>query len=250
FNSVFRGNNTLENQLYHSASLSYYKFSLFKNLNLNLNTSFNKRITHFKTVTELQGIEQFNTPILFDQPEHNWNVSGGFSKKIKKIKYNLRSNFSYNDFYQIVNNATNLNISKTVGATVSAETSFKNHPNIEIGYTKDFNNYKSLNTLTRFENDRFFANVEYDFLKSFIFKADYAFDAYQNKTNGIKNTFDTANASLFYQKEDNPWGFEITAANIFDVRFKQQNNFNSFLISDSRTFVLPRIVMFKVVYKL
>lgn len=250
FNSVFRGDNTLENQLYHSASLSYYKFSLFKNLNLNLNTSFNKRITHFKTVTELQGIEQFNTPILFDQPEHNWNISGGISKKIKKIKYNLRSNFSYSDFFQIVNNTTNFNVSKSFGTTVSAETSFKNHPNIEIGYTKDFNNYKSLNTLTRFENDRFFSNVEYDFLKRFIFKADYAFDAYQNKSNGIKNTFDNANASLFYQKEDSPWGFEITAANIFDVRFKQQNAFNNFLVSDSRIFVMPRIVMLKVVYKL
>ena len=37
FNSVFRGNATLENQLYHSASLSYYKFSLYKNLNFNFN---------------------------------------------------------------------------------------------------------------------------------------------------------------------------------------------------------------------
>lgn len=250
FNSVFKGDHTLENQLYHTVSLSYYKFSLFKNLNFNLNTYFNKRITHFKTITELEGIEQFNTPILFDQPEHNWNISGGISKKIKKIKYSLRSNFSYNDFYQIVNSSTNLNISKSVGATISAATSFKNHPNIEIGYTKNFNNYKSLNSLTRFENDQFFTNVEYDFLKRFIFKADYAFDAYQNKNNDIKNTFDTANASLFYQKEDSPWGFEVTAANIFDVRFKQQNAFNSFLISDSKTFVLPRIVMFKVVYKL
>ena len=250
FNSVFKGDTTLENQLYHTVSLSYYKFSLFKNLNLNLNTSFNKKVKHFKNVTQLDGINQFNTQILFNEPEYNWSVSGGISKKINKIKYNFRSRFNYNDFYQILNDATNLNISKSISSTISAETSFKNHPNIEVGYTKDFNNYRSFNLINNFENDRLFVNLEYDFLKDFIFKADYSFDNYTNKNNGIDNSFDTANMSLFYQKEDTPWGFEINAINLFDLTFKQQNAFSNFLISDSKTFILPRIIMFKISYKL
>jgi hypothetical protein len=65
-----------------------------------------------------------------------------------------------------------------------------------------------------------------------------------------KNTFDNANTSLFYQKEDSPWGFEIAATNLFNTSFKQQNSFSSFLISDSKTFILPRVVMFKIAYKL
>jgi len=92
--------------------------------------------------------------------------------------------------------------------------------------------------------------LEYDFCKDFILKADYTFDNYNNKSQGLINTFDTANASLFYQKEDSPWGFEINATNIFDIRFRQNNSFNAFVISDNRTFVLPRIVMFKLSYKL
>lgn len=87
-------------------------------------------------------------------------------------------------------------------------------------------------------------------MKDFIFKADYAFDAYHNKNNSTKNTFDTANASLFYQVEDSPWGFEINATNLFDTAFKQQNSFNSFLISDTKRYILPRIIMFKIAYKL
>ncbi|RCW93800.1 hypothetical protein [Winogradskyella arenosi] len=250
FNSVYKGNNQLENQLYHSATLSYYKFSLFKNLNLNFNTSFNKRIESIKTVSELNGIESFNTAIMFDQPEHNWMLSGRVSKKINKIRYNLSSRFSYNDFYQILNNETNLNISKSIASTIGVETSFKNHPNLEINYTKDFNTYKALNNVSNFENDQLEVILEYDFLKDFIFKADYTFDNYTNKSLDIKTTFDTANASLFYQVEDSPWGFEVNATNLFDVKFKQQNSFNAFVISDSRTFILPRIVMFKVSYKL
>ncbi len=250
FNSVYRGNNQLENQLYHSATLSYYKFSLFKNLNLNFNTSFNKRIKSIKTVSELNGIESFNTTTMFDQAEHNWMLSGRVSKKINKIRYNLSSRFSYNDFYQILNNDTNLNVSKSIASTIGIETSFKNHPNVEINYTKDFNTYKALNNVSNFENDQLEVILEYDFLKDFILKADYTFDNYNNKSLDTKTTFDTANASLFYQKEDSPWGFEVNATNLFDIKFKQQNSFNAFVISDSRTFILPRIVMFKVIYKL
>ncbi|WP_254453180.1 carboxypeptidase-like regulatory domain-containing protein [Winogradskyella undariae] len=250
FNSVYRGNNQLENQLYHSATLSYYKFSLFRGLNFNLNTSFNKRLKTIKTVSELNGIESFNTTTMFDQPEHNWVLSGRISKKINKISYNLSNRFSYNDFYQILNDETNLNISKSIASTIGIETSFKNYPNVEINYTKDFNNYKALNNVSNFENDQLEVILEYDFLKDFIFKADYTFDNYNNKSLDTKTTFDTANASLFYQIEDSPWGFEINATNLFDTRFKQQNSFNAFVISDSRTFILPRILMFKVSYKL
>lgn len=250
FNSVFRGNTQLENQLYHTATLSYYKFSLFRNLNFNINTSFNKRLQTIKTVSELNGIESFNTPIMFDQPEHNWTLSGRISKKINKIRYNLSSRFTYNDFFQLLNDAVNLNISKSISSTVGVETFFKNHPNIEINYTKDFSDYQAGSIANEFENDRLEVILEYDFLNDFIFKADYTFDNYNNKNQDIINTFDTANASLFYQKEDSPWGFEVNATNIFDIRFRQQNSFNAFVISDSRTFILPRIVMFKLSYKL
>ncbi|WP_241491424.1 TonB-dependent receptor [Lacinutrix mariniflava] len=250
FNSVSRGNPDLDNTLYHSASLTYYKFSLFKNLNLNLSTSFNKKVKDYKNVTQLDGINQFNTSILFEQPEHSWNVSGRIAKKIKKIKYKFRGSYSYRDFFQIVNTETNKNISKNVSGTLSAETSFKKHPNIEIGYTKDFNNYRSSGSISKFENDAFFVNIEYDFLNDFIFKADYNLDNYQNKSLNIKNTFDTANASLFYQVEDSAWGFEINATNVFNTKFKQDNSFSDFLITDSQTFILPRIIMFKVAYKL
>jgi hypothetical protein len=187
---------------------------------------------------------------MFDQPEHNWTVSGRISKKINKVRYNLSSRFSYNDFFQILNNEVNLNISKSISSTIGIETSFKNHPNLEVNYTKDLSNYQARGINNEFENDRFEVILEYDFLNDFIFKTDYTFDNYNNKSQDLINTFDTANASLFYQKEDSPWGFEINATNLFDVRFRQQNSFNAFVISDSRTFIMPRIVMFKLSYKL
>lgn len=250
FNSVFKGNETLENQLYHTASLSYNKFSLFRGLTLFAGINYNKKVSSFKTVSQINGIEQFNTQILFDQPEQSISLNGNIAKKIKKIRYKLRSRFNYNDFYQIVNDNTTKNKSRSISNTISAESFFKDFPNLEIGYTKDFSNYKSFGNKNTFENDKLFVILEYNFLNDFILKADYSYDNYTNKSNQIKNTFDTANASLFYQKEDSAWGFEIMASNLFNISFKQQNSFSSFLISDSKTFILPRILMFKVSYKL
>jgi hypothetical protein len=212
--------------------------------------TYNKKIKSFKNVVQLEGIEQFNTPLLFDRPEQSFSFSGMVSKKVNKIRYKLRSRFSTNDFYQIVNDVTAKNKSNSSSTTLSAESFFKNFPNLEIGYTKDFNKYKSSSITNKFENDAFFVFLEYDFLNDFIVKADYTLDNYKNKNADIKNTFDNANASLFYQKEDNPWGFELAVSNLFNTSFKQQNSFSSFLISDSKTFILPRIVMFKISYKL
>ncbi|WP_299362277.1 hypothetical protein [Winogradskyella sp.] len=92
--------------------------------------------------------------------------------------------------------------------------------------------------------------MAYDFLSDFIFKADYTFDNYNNKSQGIINTFDTASASQFYQEEDYPFGFQVSISNIFDIRFRQQNSFNALIVSDNRTFVLPRIIMLKLSCKL
>ena len=250
FNSVYKGNASLENQLYHTLNLSYTKFSLIRNLNINFHTFLNKKVEQVKNTTQLQGIDQYSTPMMFDLPEHNWRMMGNISKTIRKIRYKLNGNFNYNDFYQILNKDTHRNISKSISSTASVETLFREYPNIEVGYTKDFNNYRSFSQTNNFENDRFFIHVQYDFLKNFIFKADYTLDQYHNKSSDAKNTFDTANASLFYQIEDSPWGFEINTTNLFDTAFKQQNSFNSFLITDSKRYILPRIIMFKVAYKL
>jgi len=250
FNSVYRGDAALENQLYHSLSLSYNKFSMIKKFNINLNASLNKKVEQIKTITQLQGIEQYNMPMMFDLPEHNWRVIGFLSKTIRKIRYKLNGTFNYNDFYQTLNTTTHFNISKSLSSTASVETLFRDFPNIEFGYSKGFNSYRSFNQINNFENDRIFIHLQYAFLKNFIFKADYSFEQYHNKSSQNKNTFDNANASLFYQVEDSPWGFEINATNLFDTTFKQSNSFNSFLISDTKRFILPRIVMFKVAYKL
>ncbi|MFN2261956.1 MAG: hypothetical protein ABR595_07840, partial [Psychroflexus sp.] len=63
-------------------------------------------------------------------------------------------------------------------------------------------------------------------------------------------TFETANASLFYQQESSPWGFSLEATNIFDIGFRRTNSVNEFMVMDNRTYIQPRIFLLKLSYQL
>ncbi|MEM0931253.1 MAG: hypothetical protein AAGJ12_02225, partial [Bacteroidota bacterium] len=83
----------------------------------------------------------------------------------------------------------------------------------------------------------------------FQLKGDFRRINYENITQNVSNSFEISNISLFYQKEDSPWGVEFSVTNIFDTKFKRQNSFSDFLVSDQTTFIVPRIVMLKMSYK-
>ena len=62
--------------------------------------------------------------------------------------------------------------------------------------------------------------------------------------------YEIANATLSYKQENSAWSFKLKAQNLFDAQFKQSNSFNDFLVSDKRTFILPRILLFSIGYNL
>lgn len=83
-----------------------------------------------------------------------------------------------------------------------------------------------------------------------LFDIFYRQSDYQNKTLEQKNTYEIANATLSYKGENSAWSYKIMAQNMLNAQFKQSNSFSDFLISDLRTFILPRIVLFNIGYNL
>jgi len=249
FNRVYRGNPLLSNALYHSFSLNYYKLKRFKNYHLSFGASLNKKVQQIKNSTEISGINQFETSKMFYEPEINWSLRSRFSNGFGKIRGNLKLTYSFNEYNQIINNIQHLNNSQKIKIQPSFETIFDKFPNIEIGYKKEFTNYQN-NATIKYTNDNVFVYFDYDY-KDFIFSADFEYENYQNLTDdSIKNTYNSGDFSIFYQKEDHPWGFELNATNVFDTKFKQFNRQNIFYINDSKTFILPRTILLKVIYKL
>jgi len=250
FNSVFLGNPNLQNERFHALSLSYYKFSLFRGLNLNASVFYNRKTQSIKNTTLLEGIDQFVTFTIFNEPENNVTGNFRFGKKVGKVKLGIDASGNYNEFFQLVNANVSKNFSRSLSLTAKAETFFDKLPNLELGYSFEPSNFQTTTVSNTFVNKEFFGVLSYDFLKDFKLKADFKQIDYENRGQAITNTFNLANTSLFYQKEDSPWGFGISATNMFNTQFRRENSFSDFLISDQTTFIIPRILLFKVAYKL
>ncbi len=250
FNSLYRGNPEIENSLVHNLSLRYYRFNLLKGVFINAGINYNKTEKSIRNQVKIEGINQINTSIYSDLPESNISFNTSVSKKIKKIKYTVNGNIIFSNYSRIVNSTQDDYKSNTFSYTLQFETFFKHFPNIKSGFTHTISQFSSSNNRNRFYQLSPFTSVDYFFLNSFTLKADYNYNYYENKNNNEFNIFQIGDFSLLYTKESSLWQFGLILNNAFDVRFKNQNSFDQFIVSDINTFIQPRTILFKVVYKL
>ncbi|MCZ8090322.1 MAG: hypothetical protein O9265_07335, partial [Flavobacterium sp.] len=248
YNSVFRGNALLENERYHSANLRYSKMNMYRGIMINAMASFNKKVKTTRNVIELDGINQFNTPILTDNPETNWRFNGSVSKKIYRFSLKLDSNLSWFNYIQELNSVITTNNRNSQDLGISIKTAYKKWPDFSIGYTKGFSQFSGL-TESNFETDGINADFEITILKNWIYKIDY-YNLKNSDNSNQSNFFEVANTSLRYQKKNSPFGFELSINNLFDIKAKNDFSFSDFVISQRSTFVLPRIALFSISYKL
>ncbi|QXP72990.1 carboxypeptidase-like regulatory domain-containing protein [Tenacibaculum sp. AHE15PA] len=250
YNSVFKGNPNLENELYHSARIRYSRFSLYRGLMLFANANYTKKVKGFRSAVNFDGVNRFLTIDMLDNPNESWGVRSSLRKKIKNIRYNIEGNYKASNFKQSINNSFVTNKSNDYGFDVGIETLFDKFPTIEAGFRRSIGKYTSSNSTSKFTTNEPYVNIDYDFLDGFVFNFDYTHYNYQNKAQNIDTEYNVANAVLSYQKEDSPWMFKLTTQNLFDTTFKQSNSFSDYLIADTKTYVMPRVLLFSIGYKL
>ncbi len=250
YNSVFKGNSTLENELFHSARIRYSRFSMYRGLMLHASANYTKKIKGFNNSVNFDGINRFISPEILDNPNENWRTRASLKKRIKKIRYKLVGSYSSSVFTQKINTILAANKSDNYSFDVGFETLFDKFPTLKMGFKKSIGNYTSNNFKAKFTTNEPYINIDYDFLNGFIFNADYTHYNYQNKAQKAYNNYEVANAMLSYQKQDSPWLFKLTIQNLFDTTFKQSNRFSDYLITDAKTYMMPRVVLFSIGYKL
>lgn len=248
YNLVYKGNALLQNERYHTANLRYSKMNLYRGITWNGMASFTKKVKTIRNEIQLDGINQFNTPILSDNPETNYNVNGSFSKKIYRFSLRFNTNLSWFNYFQTINNIENLNNRNNQRVGVLLKTAHKKWPGFSIGYTKGFSQFSGL-TKSNFETDALTADADVTFLKFWTYKFSYE-NLKNTNNNNQSNFYDIANTSLRYQKKNSPFGFELLVNNLFDNKVKNDYSFSDYLISERTTFVLPRVFLFSVSYKL
>lgn len=250
YNSVYRGNTRLKNEYYHNLSLRYSKYSGYKGIRLYLMAKYVSKTKGVIEEVEYSEINQLVSPVFVDNPERRWNFFGNIKKKIYDINLSLGLNYSNTHYKQRVNALSQTNKNSSVSYNIGAKTLFDDFPTLEVGFKQNFGSYTLSENKTEFKTSEPFINLDYDFLNGFILSCDYTAYKYSNESLNQINTYELSNASLFYQKQGSPWSFEIEARNIFDVRFKNQNSFTSYIITDRKTYIMPRIIMFSVIYNL
>jgi hypothetical protein len=138
------------------------------------------------------------------------------------------------------------NESFTQNYTLKASTNYKNMPNLELGYnivTNDYNN-------TTFYTEKPFARLDYFFLSSFSFVAEYEFYHYCNNTKTVNNEYDFLTASLIYQKKGSKLEYKVSGTNLLNTTSLNDDNFSQFATRTSQYTVQPRYVIFSLKYNL
>lgn len=248
YNSVFKGNTLLENEQFHAANLSYSKRNLYRGVFWNARTSFTKKVKTIRNSIELSGINQYSTPIFTENPETNWRFSGSVSKKVYRFSLKINSNLNWFNYLQTINNLTIRNDRNNQNIGFSIKTAHKKWPDFSIGYNKGYTQFTGIGN-SNYQSDKFVSDVEFSFFKFFTFSFDY--ENLKNTNNANQsNYYDIANLSLRYQKKDSPFGFELLANNLFNNMVKYDYTFSDYIITDRTTYVLPRVFMLAVNYKL
>ncbi|ENA1814155.1 hypothetical protein ABF174_002539 [Flavobacterium psychrophilum] len=248
YNLVFKGNSLLENEQYHSANIGYSKVNMYQGVMINLMANYTKKVQTTRNKVEIKGINQYNTPILTNNPETNWAINSSISKKIYRFSLKLNTHLNWLNYIQTVNKITTINDKNNQKIGFSLKTAYRKWPDFNIGYTKGFNQLSGL-TKTSYRSDEINADFELTFLKFWTYKMEYQNLKNTNSMNQ-SNFYEVANTSIRYQKNNNPFEFEIFANNLLDNKVKNNYSFSDYMISEQITYVLPRIFILSVIYKL
>ncbi|WP_046743788.1 carboxypeptidase-like regulatory domain-containing protein [Kordia zhangzhouensis] len=262
YNSLYRGNRTLENALSHNINLSYFSFNLFNYTNIFAFLNYNKRIdpirnrSQFLTIPgtdpnapDVVSTNSVSTPFNSNFADETFSANGRFERMFGKVKASLGGNFSLSKFNQEINGNRSVNESFSQSYQTRISTNFRNAPNIEVGYNLTINDYDQGQNSNRFITSSPFVNVDAYFLKSFIFTADYSYFNYKNEERTI-NSYNFLKAELSYQKKDSSWEYAVRGTNLLNTKSLNQDNSNNFLTSTSEYFIQPRYFIFSVKYNL
>ncbi len=250
YNSLYQGNRDLESALYHNVSLNFFSFSMFNLQNIFARLNYSKRIDAFKSDSEIVGINQVTSTINSNLEDEVLSGSANYQRTFGKIKISARGALSYSNLNNIVNNSPSTSESLTQSYRGAVATSFKNAPNVELGYNYSINNYNNGGNETTFYTSTPFVEFNTPFLKNFIFTSDFNYYKYNDAADTVENEYAFLNADLSYQKKDSKWEYSVQLTNLLNNTELNQDTFNELYYRTSTYIVQPRYVMFKIKYDL
>jgi hypothetical protein len=247
YSSLFRGNRFLENATSQVHSLRYFKYNMFNFENIFANATYTKKVDAIKTKADFTGINQSSTPYNSNLADETFTGMGNYGRSfLKNYKASVNATFNWSKFNNIQNNQLATTESFSQSYTIKASTNYKNVPNIEFGYNALINQYSG----STYYTDKPFARLDYYFLDSFSFVSEYEFYHYYSSNKSVDNEYDFLSASLVYQKKNSKWEYKISATNLLNTTYLNDDSFSQFSTRVSQYTVQPRYIIFSMKYNL
>nr|WP_199000884.1 carboxypeptidase-like regulatory domain-containing protein [Flavobacterium sp. ASV13] len=247
YSSLFRGNRFLENATSQVHSLRYFKYNMFNFENIFANATYTKKVDAIKTKADFTGINQSSSPYNSNLADETFSGMGTYGRSfLKNYKASASASLNWSKFNNIQNNALTTTESFVQSYTVKASTNYKNVPNIEVGYNALINKYSG----STYYTDKPFARLDYYFLNSFSFVSEYEFYHYYNGNKTVDNEYDFLSASLIYQKKNSKWEYKVSATNLLNTKYLNDDSFSQFSTRVSQYTVQPRYIIFSMKYNL
>ncbi|MEN2414087.1 carboxypeptidase-like regulatory domain-containing protein [Flavobacterium mesophilum] len=247
YSSLFRGNRFLENATSQVHSLRYFKYNMFNFENIFANATYTKKVDAIKTKANFDGINQSSVPYNSNLADETLSGMGSYGRSfLKNYKASATASLNWSKFNNIQNNVLATTESFTQSYTVKAATNYKNLPNLEVGYNALINQYSG----STYYTDKPFARLDYYFWNSFSFVSEYEFYHYYNGNKTVDNEYDFLSASLVYQKKDSKWEYKVSATNLLNTTYLNDDSFSQFSTRVSQYTVQPRYIIFSMKYNL
>ena len=250
YNSLFSGNEALENAVSHNVNLTYFSFNMFNYTNVFGTINYSKRIDQIRNLTNFESVIRTNSPFNSGFADETLTAAGNFQRRFGKLQATLRGNFNYSKFNQFIQGQASVNENYSQNYTARLRTNFKTAPNVEVSYAYGISDNDQGATRNKFFTSA--PSIDFDALifKTLTFRTDYSYNRLSDEEGKI-NSFEFWNASLSYRKnKDAKLEYEIKATNLLDIKTQSQSSNSAISVSTTDYFIQPRFVTFRMIYSL
>ena len=250
YNSIQYGTPDLQNALSHNISLFYRSFNLFNYTNVFARAAYSSNIDQIRGLTNFESVIRTSTFFNSSYADENFNLFGRVQKTFGKIRTSLRTSFNYSKINQFIQGRQSLNKGFTQSFTPGVRTNFRYSPNINLSYRYSVTKNNQGNRETKFITKAPSVDLDAFIIKKITFRTKYSYTT-QNQGTDEPQSFQNWDASLSYVKDkDAKWEYEVKASNILDIDAQVRNSANSISVFSSETFIQPRFITFRIVYRL
>ena len=252
YNSIFIGNQYLQNAVSHNVNLNYYSFNLFNYTNVYAGLNYNKSIDQIRNLTSFESVIATSSPFNSQFADENLSIYGRYQRSMGKFRATIGSNFNFSKFNQFIQSDSNPNLSETFsqGYNLSFRTLFRNAPNFETGlkYSISETNIGSLET--KYFTETPFIEIDALVLKKITLRTNFSYSKFSDEDD-IINEYKFFDASASYRaSKESKFEFEIKANNLLNTSSQSQSSTSNIFVNTTEYFVQPRFVTFRLIYSL